>query len=340
MLPNISIIIVNFNGLPHLLNCINSIKQINYPRDRIEVILVDNASKDGSALLAKVKFPWIKLLRLPKNYGYAEGCNRGAKISNGDYLVFLNNDTAVDGEWLINLVKVIERDDSIGICGSKILFLDRPNIVNHAGGKISLIGSGYDIGFGEQNINDELPLLVGYVSGASMMIRKKAFIKLRGFDLDYFMYCEDVDLCWRAWLNGYKVVYIPSSIVYHKFRGSFTRGLVKIEEYYWHRNSLLNLIKNFQFKNMLIGITLYYLFYTIKLFKFLLNGDLSRIKGMLKVNIWLVRNVKKLHLKRILIQKNRKIKDRELQEIGAFTSFMEAVKEFGKNLTITLTNRV
>jgi GT2 family glycosyltransferase len=331
MLPKISIIIVNFNGLPHLLNCISSIEQINYPKERIEVILVDNASKDESVHLVKIKFPWIKILILPKNYGYAGGCNKGANASNGDYLVFLNNDTKVDSEWLVNLIKVMEKNSLIGICGSKLLFLNEPNVINHAGGKISLIGSGYDIDFGEQNKkNIAFPTLVGYVSGASLMIRRRTFIELKGFDPDYFMYCEDVDICWRAWLKGYKVVHVPSSIAYHKFRGSLMHGLAEMEEYYWHRNSLLNIIKNFQFKNMVIGIFLYYPFCIIKLFRLLLNKTPSRVKGMLKANIWLIKNVKKLYAKRTLVQKDRKIKDEELQKMGLFTSLMEAIKEFSK----------
>ncbi|HEX7468213.1 MAG TPA: glycosyltransferase family 2 protein, partial [Methanobacterium sp.] len=118
--PLISVIITNYNGKIHLKECLDSLERIDY--DNYEIILVDNASVDGSVEFAKTILPTIKVIPLDKNYGFAEGCNIGALEAKGEFIVFLNNDTRVDAEWLSELVNATKIYGENNIYSSKVLF--------------------------------------------------------------------------------------------------------------------------------------------------------------------------------------------------------------------------
>jgi GT2 family glycosyltransferase len=205
---NTSIIIVNFNGKKHLKICLESIKKSEASEE--EIIVVDNGSTDGSRAFLDKEYPLVKTVYLEKNYGFARANNIGAQNAAGDYLIFLNNDTCVSAGWCNSLINELLQNSEYGIAGSKLVLMDSPDTINSAGGGIVFNGGGYDIGFLDQdskkyNKREEK----GVVCGASLMVRRKEFIQLKGFDEMYFMYFEDVDLCWRYWLAGYKVIYVP-----------------------------------------------------------------------------------------------------------------------------------
>lgn len=122
--PFVSVIVLNFNGVVFLKNCLSSLEQLNYPRDAYEVILVDNASTDQSVAYVREQFPWVKIVQNSSNLGYAAGNNIGIRESKGDYIALLNNDTKVEPDWLMELVKICEQDPSVGACTSKILLFD------------------------------------------------------------------------------------------------------------------------------------------------------------------------------------------------------------------------
>jgi len=208
-LPFCSVIILNYNGKKFLKDCFIALKGVDYPKDRMEVIMVDNGSTDDSIRYVKRSFPWVKTLKLDQNYGFSKGNNSGLDVAKGDYIIFLNNDTAVEKDWLMELVKVAKSDKSIGICGSKIK--------NFSGKKLKTIaGEGYlsMLGVPKFVIGTEHAKSCFYVSGCSLLIKKPVLRKLEYcFDERYFAYFEDIDLCWRARLKGYKVVYVPTSVV-------------------------------------------------------------------------------------------------------------------------------
>src|SRR5574341_1061761 len=131
--PFVSIIIVNFNGAHHLHECLVSIEETDYRN--YEVVLVDNASHDDSIAIVENNFPWVRIIPLSQNCGFAEGSNLGASYAQGEFIVFLNNDTKVHKRWLSELVNGIVYDNSIATCGSKMFFYGG-NIVNHAGASV------------------------------------------------------------------------------------------------------------------------------------------------------------------------------------------------------------
>lgn len=226
-----SILVLNYNGKKHLEKCFNALRELNYPKNRYEVIMIDNASKDDSVKFARKRFPWVKILKLEKNYGFCEGNNIGIKEAKGKCIIFLNNDTEVDKNWLIELVKVAE-DKKVGICGSKIL--DE---------KLGEIGEGKMIfGMAYQRAGNKTKECE-WVSGCSMFTKKEVINKLGiFFDSNFFMYYEDVDVCWRTRKIGYKVMYVPTSIVRHV--GSSPN---KKMAYLHYRNNIWTLKKNAEF---------------------------------------------------------------------------------------------
>jgi len=250
--PLVSVIIVNFNGLRFLNSCLKSVLSTDYAN--FEVIFIDNASTDGSVEFVKERFGRtfnLTIISNEKNLGFAEGNNVGIKIARGNYIVFLNNDTEVTQSWLRELVKVMENDYKIGIGQSKLLFLVNRKCFDSAGEFIDRYGVEMSRG-GDWKEEDkgqyDLVEEIFYAKGAAMIIRRNVLDEIGLFDPLLFLTQTDADLCWRARLGGYKVVYVPKSVVYHVGEAS-SPALKKV--FYTSKNQLLILIKNYNLCNLM-----------------------------------------------------------------------------------------
>ena len=214
----ISVIVLNYNGADHIRECLSSLANLtpitNY---QVRLVCVDNCSSDNSLNLVRYEFPNVEVIAFDKNYGFAEGYNRAINIVQSQYIVLLNNDTRVQTNWLTEMMKGILDHPGVAICGSTIMDYWENSTVEYRGGKFTIIGNGVQPFTGEK-INRNLDVCyTGYACGASLLINRDVFLQLNGFDCRYFAYVEDLDLCWRAWLAGFKVLYIPNAIIYHKF---------------------------------------------------------------------------------------------------------------------------
>jgi GT2 family glycosyltransferase len=215
--PACNIVILNYNGKDFLARCLRSIENLDY--NNYDVIVVDNASSDGSADLVGLNFPRVKLVTNSKNLGFGGGMNAALKHAKGDYILFLNNDTEVDPSCLKEMVTTAESDPSIGIVTCKLLDLDRRNIIDAVGGfMIDRYGFPFAIGHGEIDRHQYDRVRDIFAFGI-LLIRTKALVRIGDFDEAYFTYGEDIDLCWRAQLAGYKIIANPSAIIYHKSGG-------------------------------------------------------------------------------------------------------------------------
>jgi GT2 family glycosyltransferase len=332
----ISVIIVNYNGLKYLKTCFDSIAKSSYPFEKMEAIMVDNKSGDGSIDFVKASYPWVNVLSLDTNYGFAMANNIGAKNAKGEYLVFLNNDAVVTPNWLNSLVDTMEKDSDIGIVGSKILFLDAPEKINSAGANITFNGVGYDIGFLDDD--SEKYNAGGYkgcVCAAAMMVRRREFLDFGGFDEDYFIYLEDVDLCWRYWLSGKTVLYIPGSTVYHKSSGTSGESRHSpLKVFYGTRNSLFNVVKNFETHNILFPLFFSFFYNMIKFLYFLFRLEFNLATLIVKAYSSFLRLLPRTIAKRRDIQKNRRISDRYLFDHSLIVSFNSSFKEFLRLLKV------
>jgi len=329
-LPFVSIIIVNYNGKHYLEECLSSLGGSDYPRDRIEVILVDNASTDGSFEYVKKKFPNVRILQLNKNYGFCKPNNEGVKIAKGEYVVFLNNDTAVDKKWLSELVKGVLSDKDVVSCASKMLYYQRKEIINTAGGKITIIGGGFYRGYGDKDGEKYNKFeYTGFGCGAGVLVKKVFFEKIGGFDEDYYAACEEHDLGWKSWLYGYKVLYVPTAVMYHKESGTFgsKSSSQPIKVYLITRNRLYNLFKNLEFMNVLKGFLVSMGFDIYRLIKYALDRNFASIKSIIKAYIDFMEDIKKTIGKRNIVQGNRKRTDKELYELGVIATLKESIIE-------------
>jgi hypothetical protein len=240
----VSVIIVNY-GRGWLPKCLPSIVATDYPRSRLEIIIVDNASGDDLASIKKT-FPEVKLVALSKNVGYAKAANIGVENSRGEYVALLNNDVMVNLDWLDKLVGVLERDENVAaVCPRKKSFL-LDQMLDGCGGAINVLGQGWDRGEGEVDVGqfsdfDE----VTHPPGAIFLTRRKVIDEI-GFFLnpDFFMLIEDVDFGLRCWKAGYKVVYTPNCVVRHA-RSPTLGGLSERNLYPYTKNLLATMFEIF-----------------------------------------------------------------------------------------------
>jgi GT2 family glycosyltransferase len=325
----VAVLVINYNGKHYLRECLESLKNQTY--SNYDVYVVDNGSVDGSVEYVKGYFPWVKIIAFKENLGFAKAYNEAIKIVDADLIALLNNDTQVDRRWLQELVSAILEDELIAAVGSKILLYDNPQLLNHAGAKITPIGGGFDIGLYDEDCEKyNVKKYVGAACGAAMLVRKDFFLKIKGFDEDFFAYFEDVDFCWRAWLYGHKVIYNPSSVVYHKFSGSWGRkNPYKI--FLGQRNKLMAIIKNFELRNMFIGLMIlpiYDLFEVID--RGFLRKDIRLIKAKFMGYIETIRNLQQIVQKRTEVQSKRVLFDRNLKSQGYIACLKDCLVEYLK----------
>ncbi len=237
----VSIIIPNWNGRHHLDTCLSSLREQSYAD--YEVILVDNASADDSVSFIRENFPEIRIVALNENRGFTGACNAGYAEARGEYIVLLNNDTEVDEGWLEAIVDAFERHEDVGSVASKILLFDRRDHFHTAGDYYRLDGIPGNRGVWQKDLGQyDRQEYIFSACGAAAAYRRTMLEQIGFLDERFYFSCEDVDLGWRAHLGGWRVLYVPSAVVYHKLKA--TGGDVTAS-YYDGRNYLYLIWKNY-----------------------------------------------------------------------------------------------
>ena len=250
-LPSVAIVIPSWNGVAHLPDCLDSIEELDYPRDRIEVVVVDNGSTDGSSALIEESYPQVHVVALDENRGFAEACNEGARRATSECVALLNNDMRVEPGWLRGLVAGYEPDAGYVCVAGVILDWDGERI-DFAGGWVNFHAAAGNEHFhaplNEALIEDgrDLP----FACGGSMLIAQDVFLELGGFDPAYFAFYEDVDLGWRLWLAGYKVRLSGASRCFHRHHSTGASIPSDRQMLLLERNALWTLIKNVDDENL------------------------------------------------------------------------------------------
>ncbi|MFQ6606605.1 MAG: glycosyltransferase family 2 protein [Fidelibacterota bacterium] len=221
--PRVSVCILNWNGKELTRDCLESFKTVTYPD--LKLLVVDNASTDGSVEFFKRNYPHVEVLALPENRGFAGGNNAGfqrVKGHDSKYVVFLNNDTTVEPHFIEHLIRPLERDSQVGITVPKIYYADDPERIWYAGGKVNLwLGIIAHAGIRELDADVYSTLKVtDYATGCCFCIRSELFATLDGFDESYAMYGEDVDLSLRTRTAGKMIIYVPEAKVWHRVSAS------------------------------------------------------------------------------------------------------------------------
>jgi GT2 family glycosyltransferase len=302
-----SVIIVSYNHREHLGRCLKSLQAAKGAGSEAEVILVDNASTDGSADYVAEAFPWVRLVRSNCNRGFGGANNLGADLAQGEYLAFLNPDTAVETGWLAELVGALEESADAGLATSRILLMNDPTHINTCGNDVHITGLTLCRGMGKPRQAYDHPAEVGAVSGAAFAIRRNLFEELGGFDQDFFLYMEDTDLSWRARLAGYRILYVPTSIVYHDYSLRFWPH----KTYYQERNRYLMLLKSLRWRTLLAMLPAL-LLGEIVTWGFSLLRDRRRLGNKLRAYAWVIKNWRRVMAQRHRTQALRRVRDREL----------------------------
>ena len=313
--PLVSIIILNYNAGKLLTECVESVFNSNY--NNLEVIVVDNVSKDNSQKECKEKFQKIKLIENEENLGYCEGNNVGIRESVGEFLVILNPDVIVTPNWLNELLLGFQKYGE-GLYQPKILATTDHDVIISAGNMIQLFGFGFSRGKGQKDEGQyEKDEVVGYASGTCLFSSSNVFKKIGNFDPFLFAYHDDLDLCWRGMIKGIKSFYLHKSIVYHPLEGySFKWNSFKY--FLMERNRIYCLRKNFDKKTIFKMIpSLILVDFAITLF-YLKNGFFM---AKIKANFDIIKNFNIISKNQREIQKNKIIDDNTL--IRKFTNNIE-----------------
>ncbi len=237
--PKVSIIFPTYNGWKDTKDCLISIKNLNYPREKVEVIVVDNASTDKTVSFIRKNFPWVKLLPQKKNLGFAKAINLGVKKNRSELILITNNDVVFEKDCLQALVKTLGDGPKIGAVGGRVYWKNQ--------NKICIDGFRLNpyLGFHQFDLSGiNRKRECDWVAGTCLLTKRKLFLNLGGFDEEYFFYFEDIDFCLRLKDAGLKLLYTPKAIAHHGYgRTTFKEKMEKIF-FYGYRSRWRCLFKN------------------------------------------------------------------------------------------------
>lgn len=243
--PSVTVIVLNWNGAGMLPSCLGSLAALDYPAERVDVVVVDNGSTDGSVDLLRTSHPGVRVIAHPENRGFAAANNGAARSVTSDYVAFLNNDARVDPRWLSALVDHLEATPSMAAAGSLVLDWSGRR-VDFGRAAMTALGRGQQPGHGlplERAPRE--PSVQLFANGAAMLARREVFLDAGGFDERYFAYYEDVDLGWRLWVLGWEVGLVPASVAFHRHHGTSRHVPREQVELLLARNSVFSIVKNY-----------------------------------------------------------------------------------------------
>lgn len=309
-LPLVTIVVLTRNSMPNLDKCLGTMLAQPYPNYKI--LVVDSASTDATVEYIRLHFPAVHVLPLKENLGYRKGNQVGMFAATGEYIVVCNDDVEVEQNWLSEMVKAMEGDKSLGLVTPKILLYDERSTINVVGNVLHFSGLYGSRGIGESRTKYCMPEELGTVSGCCFMIRRKAFVELQGFsedfnqlDISWHASFEDADLSWRAHLLGWKIGYVPDSIMYHKYRRKPTTAEMFCS-YEWGR--LLMILRNYSIKSLILISPVLLLLEILSWGYAILKGRVW-IRAKWKALLWMPSHASDISVMRARIQSSRKVPD-------------------------------
>ena len=298
----IAVVILNWNGKTHLKQFLPSVIQHS---NNAEVVIIDNCSTDDSVAYLTTSFPIIKIISLDKNYGFAQGYNKGLQQVDAPYYVLLNSDVEVTEKWLDPMIQLLENDSKIAACQPKIKDYNKKKYFEYAGaagGFIDNLGYPFCKGRvfetleedkGQYNQSSE----IFWASGACLFIRSEIYKEVGGLDDFFFAHMEEIDLCWRIKNQGYKIMACPSSTVYHLGGGTLNK-INPQKTFLNYRNSLLTLHKNLPKEKIFYTILTRLFLDALSGIKLLLEGKPKHTFAIIKAHFSFYNAIQQNKLKR------------------------------------------
>jgi len=330
MMPKISLLILNYNGLDITPLILNSIQKLNYPSERIETIIIDNASTDGSREMIEKKYPFVKIIKLEKNIAYG-AFNQGVKRCTGEFCFLLNNDMEIDPECLRELIAIFRKHPEAVIAG--------PAIYNFKSRKLMYTRKYISRTFyqgadhfedltEEKSMKEELEAYTGVPFLRTSFARSLDYV----FDPDYFLFVEDIDLAYRIRMLGHTFHRAPKAKLYHDCNATTKLFFANTQlNYLVERNTLQTFLKGVQAKNLFLWTPLFFFPRSLKLITYLFTFKISFIKSTLNAWVWNIHNIKKIYQKRKVIQSQRKVSDKVI--FSAMGNERAVLKYMFKNKT-------
>jgi GT2 family glycosyltransferase len=310
--PSVSIVIVHHKGNELLCKCLQSVFRTNY--SNYQVVLVDNGSKDGSVNATKMIFGnRLSLIRSDVNLGFVGGNNLALQRIQGEYVVLLNDDTVVSPDWLQQLISVEESDSLVGACQPKLLSLTDPKYFEYngcAGGMMDVYGVPFcrgrvfDVIERDEGQYDHLAE-VFWAGGAAILIRRSVLDRTGLLDSLFYAHMEEIDLCWRIRLMGYKILAVPSAVVYHLGGGT---GISE-KFYLKQRNNLIMMIKNYSLSSLVRYFPGRLVLDALSFCYFLAKHENIRALSILKAYLSLMQRFKQVVERRNMVQLTRRVRD-------------------------------
>lgn len=312
----VSIVIPSYNGVEHLRKCLPSVYKQKYKN--IEVIIVDNNSKDTTLDFVSTHFPKAKLIQSKSNLGFAEANNVGYHAAKGKFILLLNNDTIVSPDFLTILVKSLLTKKYLGAVQPKIFLIDKPTILDSVGAYLTASGLLYHFGVNRRNsaIYNKKRYIYS-AKGACLLIKREALeaALLNGdpFDPEYFAYFEETDLCHRLWLAGYRVMFEPKAVILHKMGATSSKLQNSFIQFHSFKNRFNTYIKNLSVGNLLPILIIHFIITEAYSIVALLRLNLGLFLAIQNALLWNVLNLKRTLIKRSFIQSNiRAVSDKSI----------------------------
>jgi hypothetical protein len=309
--PSVAVIIVHYKGSDMLRKCLESLVDTDYQNFRI--ILVDNGSKDSLSEYSKLYPGKLVLIRSDVNLGFVAGSNLALKQARAEYVVLLNDDTIVDSHWLAELVHEAEREPKIGACQPKLRSMIDPRFFEYngaCGGMLDVYGvpltRGRVFDLAEEDRGQyDMPVEIFWASGAALFLRGSVIREVGLLDETFYAHMEEIDMCWRIRLFGYKVLSVPTSVVYH-----FGGGTLLAEKFYLkQRNNLITILKNYSERNILHFFPLRMVQDFLSFGYYTAKKETVRAIPILRAYFSLWKNLRSVIRSRYAVQRQRKVKD-------------------------------
>ena len=314
-LPFVSVVVLTANSMAHVAGCLGTMMDQSY--QNYHILVVDSNSSDNTIQFIRSHFPQVQVLSLDENLGYRKGNALGMRRAEGDYVVICNHDVEVERDWLATLVQAMEQDPSLGVVTPKILFFDNRDTINEAGNTLHYTGTYGSRGIGRPEQEFNQPEELAAMSGCCFMIRRSVLDQTGGFSTDFdhldtgwHASFEDVDLAWRTQLLGYRIGYVPTSIIYHKYQ----RKPITPERFCsfeWGRH--LMVLRNYSVKSLALLMPVLVLLEVLTWAYAAVKGR-RWLRAKWKEWIWILTHAATIRGMRARVQSSRVVSDRVILE--------------------------
>ena len=292
-----------------------SLREITY--STFEVLCVDNGSNDGSPMMIREEFPEVRLLEQQENLGFVGANILAYQEASGEYILFLNSDTQVEPQFLFHMTSFMEQNPDAGGCEPKILWMRDPSRLDSVGDYLTWTGMLYHDRYLALDKDLESTFPIFSAKGACMMFRASVLREVGMFDTKYFAYFEETDLCWRVWLSGWKIYFVPAAKVSHLMAGTSRDTDSHLVNYHSFKNRIHSMLKNFGLLELVKVVPIHLIMCLAIAVLYILRGRRRKGAAIISAMIWNIRNLTSTVRERRLVQRDiRRISDRELMKFA------------------------